>query len=408
MNDTGLREFQDQIETELRQNILAFWIKHAPDTNNGGFHGYISNDLITRAQADKGIILNTRILWTFSHAFRLYREEGLKQMAERAYSYITQNFFDREFGGVFWTVDHLGRPLDTRKRIYAQAFAVYALSEYFLATGKQEALDSALELFHLIEGQSRDRVYGGYFETYEREWRLAADQRLSEVDQDDSKSMNTHLHVLEAYAGLARARDDAKVKAALSDVIEIFLDHILDPATMHFRLFFDEDWTVKSDVVSFGHDIEGSWLLCEAAEIQGDQSLLARVKETAVKMAGAILAEAIDEDGALVYEADPAGIIDYDRHWWPQAETVVGFINAYQLTGREDFLGAALECWNFIDSNLIDKAWGEWFWKVSRAGTPDQTKPKVDQWKGPYHNGRMCFEVLSRLKQIEGRPDEPK
>jgi len=213
--------------------------------------------------------------------------------------------------------------------------------------------------------------------------------------------MNTHLHILEAYTRLARVTNDALVSEALRRLIRIFLDHILNYRTAHFSLFFDDDWKVKSNRVSFGHDIEGSWLLCEAAEALGDEGLLARVRAAAVKMAQAVFDQGLDRDGALVYEASPVGIIDSDKHWWPQAEAVIGFISAYQLTGEEKFLEAAHRCWEFIRLNLIDKQRGEWFWKVSREGIVDQTKPKVDQWKCPYHNARMCFEGSARINAIQ-------
>ncbi|HEU4387184.1 MAG TPA: AGE family epimerase/isomerase, partial [Blastocatellia bacterium] len=367
-----------------------------------------SNDLVVEPRAEKGIILNSRILWTFSRAFQVYGDTSHLQLARRAFDYINEHFNDREFGGVFWTVDYLGRPCDTKKRTYGQAFILYALSEYHRATRSAEALNAAHLIFNLLENRTRDPVNGGYFETFNRDWSLAADQRLSEVDQDDKKSMNTHLHVLEAYASLARtlgvsAAAEAGVTRALRDVVDLFAGRILDPHSAHFRLFFDEAWNVRSNHVSFGHDIEGSWLLYEAAEILGDPQELERVNSLSVKMAQAVYREAVDADGALLYEADASGIVDYDKHWWAQAEAVVGFLNAYQLTAEADFLTAALRCWEFINSRLIDKKHGEWFWKVSRDGKPDDSKPKVDQWKCPYHNGRMCFEVLERLDSLKDR-----
>jgi cellobiose epimerase len=402
VKNDALNALRSRLESELRENILPFWMKYAPDREYGGFHGKISNDLVIEPHAEKGIILNSRILWTFSRAHNLYRKGLYLEIARRAFEYIVANFVDQEFGGTFWTVDYLGQPADTKKRIYGQAFTIYALVEYYAATTNVAALKTAMDIFDLIERKGRDAIHGGYFETYDREWTLADDQRLSAVDQDDRKSMNTHLHVLEAYASLARFANRAEVSGSLRELITIFLDRILDEGTSHFRLFFDEDWKVKSDRISFGHDIEGSWLLCEGAEMLADSDLSVRVGTAAAKMAQAAYYEGVDEDGSLLYEASPAGIVDCDRHWWPQAEAVVGFINAYQLTGNDIFLDAAGRCWQFIDRNLIDKARGEWFWKVSRDGIVDETKPKVDQWKGPYHNGRMCFEAGRRIGRILG------
>jgi mannobiose 2-epimerase len=293
-----------------------------------------------------------------------------------------------------------GRPHDTKKRIYAQAFTVYSLAEYFHATGDADALAKAMRMVEKIESSGHDAAHGGYFETYERDWTLAQDQRLSEVDMDEKKSMNTHLHLLEAYATLLGVQEDATVRLRLRELIEIFVDHIIDPVTHHFILFFDEKWQPRSNKISFGHDIEGSWLLVEAAEILGDAALLKQVSETAITMAEAALEQGIDADGGLLYEADPVGIIDTDKHWWPQAEAVVGFLNAYQLSGEERFLDASERSWAFIEKYIVDHRDGEWFWLVSKDGVPDNRQDKVGPWKCPYHNSRLCFEVMDRLDSV--------
>jgi mannobiose 2-epimerase len=390
-------ELRQRVEAELTNNILPFWLKYAIDEEYGGFRGQISNDLTIDPHAAKGLILNARILWTFSKAFSVYRDPVYLATARRAYEYISQYFWDNEFGGVYWMVDFEGRPLDTKKRIYGQAFTIYALAEYAHSSGNQEATGKALQLVERIESAGHDEVHGGYFETFERDWTAAADQRLSEVDMDEKKSVNTHLHLLEAYATLLRYREDTTVRFRLRELIEIFLKHIIDPATQHFILFFDEEWHPRSQVISFGHDIEGSWLLCEAAEILGDPEVLQRVRGVAVKMAQAVYDYGLDSDGGLLYEADPTGIIDSDKHWWPQSEAVVGFMNAGVLTGRQHFIDAADRSWAFIESHIVDHKHGEWYWLVSRVGVPDAKKDKVGPWKCPYHNSRTCFEVMERL-----------
>jgi mannobiose 2-epimerase len=398
--ETRIRSFRQRVESELRQDILPFWMKHAPDQQHGGFAGAIENDLTVRPTAPKGVVLNARILWAFSRAYRVYREQPLLWMAERANDYLMQYFWDRENDGVYWTVDYRGVPADTSKKIYAQAFSLYAFVEYSRAAEDDNALRRAFDLFHLIESKAGDRDHGGYVESFARDWSPARDQRLSEVDMDERKSMNTNLHVLEAYTSLAAAVVDTRVRQRLAELLDVFLTRILDSGTHHFRMFFDDAWTPRSDHISFGHDIEGSWLLCEAAEALDNRALRRRAGEAAVSMARAVLAEARNADGSLSYEADPGGIIDDSRDWWPQAEGVVGFLNAFELTGEEAFLQASLDCWDFIDRTIIDKARGEWYWKVTRDGVPDPLRMKVDQWKCPYHNGRMCFEVMTRLDRL--------
>jgi mannobiose 2-epimerase len=386
-----------QVETELRSDILPFWLKYGIDEEHGGFRGQIANDLTIDPLADKGLILNARILWTFAKAYAVYGEPVHLDTARRAYDYLARHFWDAEFGGVYWMLDYQGRPTDTRKRIYGQAFTVYALAEFAHVSGDKGAMAKALELFAIIEKVSHDDDQGGYFETFERDWTLAKDQSLSDVDLDEKRSMNTHLHVLEAYATLLRYHEDALVRRRLRELIEIFLDRIIHPTNHHFIMYFDENWRGRSDRISFGHDIEGSWLLCEAAEILGDADIMKRVREVAVVMAQAVYDQALDNDGGLLYEADSTGIIDSDKHWWPQAEAVVGFLNAYQHSGKEHFFKAAERSWAFIDKYIIDHERGEWYWLVSKTGAPSDKHYKVDPWKCPYHNGRACFEVMERL-----------
>jgi mannobiose 2-epimerase len=399
-----VQELRQKVETELRSGILPFWLKYTIDDEFGGFRGQIANDLTIDPYAEKGLILNARILWTFSKAYSVYRDPVYLAAAKRAYEYLDRCFRDREFGGVYWVLDCQGRPIDTKKRIYGQAFTVYALAEYSHATGDKEALGKALRMVEQIERSGHDAAQGGYFETYERDWTLAADQRLSDVDMDEKKSMNTHLHLLEAYATLLRLHEDATVRLRLRELIEIFLGHIIDPATHHFILFFDEEWRPRSEKISFGHDIEGSWLLCEAAQILGDEAVLTRVRAVAVKMAQAVYEQGLDTDGGLLYEADPAGIIDSDKHWWPQAEAVVGFLNAWQLSGEQHFRDAAERSWAFIEEHMIDHEHGEWFWLVSKAGVPGAGQDKVGPWKCPYHNSRTCFEVMERMDAMKAAP----
>lgn len=400
-----MQDLRKSVEAELQADILPFWLRHTIDEEYGGFRGQIANDLSVDPHAGKGLILNARILWTFAKAYSFYRDPVYLSAARRAYEYICRHFWDEEFGGVYWMVDYRGRPLDTKKRIYAQAFTVYALAEYAHATGNPEAIDRAMSLVAQIELAGHDSAHAGYFETYERDWTLAADQRLSDADMDEKKSMNTHLHMLEAYTTLLRHLEDVTVRFRLRELIEIFLKYIIDPATHHLILFFDEEWRPRSEKISFGHDIECSWLLCEAAQVLGDKDVLRRVRAAAVSMAQAVYEQALDADGGLLYEAEkteagPAEIVDSDKHWWPQAEAVVGFLNAYELSGRQHLLQAAKKSWAFIEGHIVDHEHGEWFWLVSRDGVPDTRQDKVGLWKCPYHNSRTCFEVMERMERL--------
>jgi mannobiose 2-epimerase len=400
-----VNDLRQGVEAELQSGILPFWLKHSIDEQYGGFRGQIASNLAIDPQAPKGLILNARILWTFSKAYSVYNSPVYLATALRAYEYLCQHFWDDEFGGVYWMVDYVGRPLDTKKRIYGQAFTLYAFAEYAHATGNREPIDRAMDLVAQIELAAHDEAHGGYFETYERNWTLAADQRLSDADLDEKKSMNTHLHMMEAYATLLRHHENATVRSRLREIVEIFLKRIIDPASHHFVLFFDEAWRPRSQKISFGHDIEGSWLLCEAAEILGDTSLLTLVRAAAINMSQGVFEQALDADGGLFYEAEktaagPAHIVDSDKHWWPQAEAVVGFLNAFEISGQQHFLAAAERSWVFIHEHIVDRQHGEWFRLVSRDGLPGPGQDKVGPWKCPYHNSRMCFEVMERFDRL--------
>jgi len=403
MATVNLLAWKESIERELKDNILSFWMEHSVDQANGGFVGEISNDMKINPNADKGLVLHARVLWTFSAAYRIYKDAAYLNMAERAYRYLLDKFWDNQYGGFFWMLDYKGEPIQEKKQVYGQAFAIYALAEYNRATGNADALERAILMFDLLEQHSVDHEYGGYIEALGRDWHETDQLSLSDKDLNEKKSMNTHLHVMEAYTNLYRVWKSDVLKGRLGEIIEITIDHILAPDQRHFYLFFDEQWNVKSHEVSYGHDIEGSWLLVEAAEVLSNPALIKRASKAAIAMAEATLAEGVDEDGGIINEGDSSGWIDTDKHWWPQAEAIVGFVNAYEMTNKEDYLQAAFKTWQFIDSYIIDKVNGEWYWKTDRAGNPDHSQLKVEPWKCPYHNGRMGFEVIERLERIHSK-----
>lgn len=399
MRKETLIKFYRSVENEL-DNILSFWLENTIDRKYEGFYGEITNDLKIKHNANKGLILNTRILWTFATAYRLYGDISYLEISKRAFDYLIKYFWDQKYSGVYWMLNYKGQPFDTKKKIYGQAFAIYGLSEFYRATGEEEALNKAKILYRLIEKNSHDLKNKGYIEGFNRDWSPAVNMRLSDESQSEKKSMNTLLHLLEAYTNLYRVWKNNELETKLRELIEIFIQYIIDPETYHFRLFFNENWKVKSEKISYGHDIEGSWLLVEAAVLLGNKELITQVKEKAVKMAEVTLQEGLASDGSLFNEGTSKSVIDFNRYWWVQAETVVGFLNTYQLTKREEFLQAALKCWEYIENFIIDRKYGEWFWLVDNKGRPSYEIPKVNAWKGPYHNSRTCFEVLNRLNDI--------
>ena len=348
--------------------------------------------------APKGVVLNARILWTFSSAYRLLCKEEYLEMATRAKREIIDHFYDPVYGGVYWSLSEDHTPLDTKKQIYALGFAIYGLSEYFRATEDKEALEYAIRLFNDIEEHSFDRKKNGYCEALTREWETIEDMRLSEKDENERKTMNTHLHILEPYANLYRVWKDDWLERQLRNLIELFTERIINFETKHLDLFFDDDWNSKYNIVSYGHDIEASWLLHEAALTLGDRRLAERIEPYVIDMAEAA-SEGFLPGAGMIYEmhGDRASI-DADRHWWVQAESVVGYMNLYQYFDDCLSLVRATQCWELIKEHLIDSE-GEWFWSLRADGTVNKTDDKAGFWKCPYHNGRMCMEVIERFHE---------
>lgn len=392
-----INRMRKEMEEELVTDILPFWIKKMTDTANGGFYGRITGREILIPEAEKGAVLNARILWTFSSAYRILKKDEYLVTATRAKRVIIDDFYDKEYGGVFWSLDCKGRPLDTKKQIYALGFAIYGLSEYYRATGDEEALDYAIRLFESIEEHSFDSVKNGYCEALTREWGEIADMRLSDKDENERKTMNTHLHILEPYTNLFRVWKDQRLKGQLRNLIGIFTDKILNMKTGHLELYFNDDWVSKYRIVSYGHDIEASWLIHEAALVLGDRTVLEKI-EPLVEYIAAASDEGLAPDGSLIYETFPGkDKTDTERHWWVQAENVVGHANLYQYFGDEVAMRKALRCWEFIKRHLIDYKNGEWYWSVRSDGSINTADDKAGFWKCPYHNGRMCMEIIERF-----------
>jgi cellobiose epimerase len=391
------KEWTGLVRDHLFGHILPFWTGPALDTEQGGWMAWLSNDLLPDRSQPKGLIVNTRILWTFSAVYRVRSEPLYRQMADRSFDVVMNQFWDGQHGGAFWRLDGHSRVLDDSKKIYGQAFTLYALTEYYQAFGMPTVLSRAVELFEFIERHAHDSQYGGYIEVCRRDGSEATDVRLSERDMNEKKSMNNHLHVLEAYTRLYRVWKDPRLEQRLREIIDLFQERIIDGRTQHLHHFFDEPWHVRSDSYTFGHDIEGSWLLCEAAEVLGDEPLIQRVRALALRMAEAVFREGLDADGGLFYEGRAGRIIDRGKEWWPQAEAVVGFLNAFQLSGEEIYNEAAQRVWKYIDRYLVDRVHGDWFWRINDDGRPDPTRPKVSEWKCPYHSTRACLEVMHRL-----------
>ena len=391
MTADTIKTMKEEMLSELTGNILPFWTDKMKDTAHGGFLPRISGTGIVDGSAEKGAVLNARILWTFSAAYRVTGKLEYLETATTAKREIIDRFYDRTYGGVYWSLTSEGKPADRKKQIYAIGFAIYGLSEYARATGDSEALDYAVRLFNDIENHSFDTEKNGYLEAFNEDWSPIGDMRLSEKDINECKTMNTHLHILEPYTALYRVWKDSRLEKQLRNLIGVFREKILDRETGHLRLFFDEDWVSSHDIISYGHDIEASWLLYDAAIAIGDEELISGLAPDVIAIADAA-SEGYIPGGGMIYEFHgDTGAVDADRHWWVQAETVAGYFNLWRITGREDALAKAADCWEFIKKHIIDHSGGEWFWSLRADGTVNTQDDKAGFWKCPYHSGRMCL-----------------
>ena len=423
--NTRVQTMKQEMQDVVENNILRFWMDQMMDCEHGGFYGRMAGNGELHPEAEKGAILNARILWSFSAAFRVLKHPEYLEAATRAKDYIIEHFIDQEYGGVYWSVDYEGNPLDTKKQFYAIGFVIYGLTEYARATGDREALDYALELYECIEEHAFDSVHNGYIEACTREWGEIADMRLSELDANYPKSQNTHLHIIEPYTNLLRCLKEMqaqetcdyvpalgavlpvgvsvpkelidRVAGSVRNLIEIFTDKILNAETNHLDLFFEMDWTRGAGhLESYGHDIECSWLMHEAALVLGDAKVLAKV-EPIVRAVAKASEKGLNADGSMIHEANlDTGHVDDDLHWWVQAENVVGWYNIWQHFGDEEALNRAEKCWHYIKEQLIDWNHGEWYWSRHANGVLNTVDDKAGFWKCPYHNSRMCLEIIER------------
>ncbi|MEZ0536283.1 AGE family epimerase/isomerase [Caldicellulosiruptoraceae bacterium PP1] len=391
--------FRDEIKGEIL-SILEFWGRYTYDKNLPGFTGFIDNFMNINKNANKGGILNSRILWTFSRAYNIFNDERYISIATHAFNFLKDYLYDSKYKGIYWVVDENLEPLDFNKHIYNQAFAIYALSEYYMATRNKIALDLAYEIFDKIEYNAFDNVNGGYFEFLDRKWNtITYIYGLESLPYMQKKIHNTHLHLLEAYNNFLKATRDTKVEKSLLHLVDILLNKMLRKEIFHFGAFFDSKFNLIDTTISYGHDIESSWLIWETAEIIGDNNLKNSIKDIIIKVADITFEEGIDNEFGGVYSEKYGNVLNDKKVWWVQSEAVIGFLNAFQLTGDRKYFDASINVWNFIKSKVIDNSDGyrEWYNELTREGNPLTHMPKVDFWKCPYHNSRMCFEVLNRI-----------
>lgn len=385
-------DLRKKAEEELLNNLGPFWLKLI-DNENGGFYGEVTYDLKVNKTSEKGGIQTSRILWFFSAAYCATKNEEYKKAATHAYEFLRDKLIDKEFKGVYWMVDYLGNPIDTKKHVYCQSFAIYALSEYYKATKDKQALDLAMNLFSLVENIGFNKENSAYLEEFDREWNITPNEMLSENGVIAEITTNTHLHVLEGYTNLYSVTNNRVVGERLKELIYTFYNKIYDKEQHLLKIFFDSEWNTIIDVKSYGHDIEASWLIDDAYKALNlkDES----IEKMIIDIAYNIKAQ-IQEDGSLINESEN-GVKDYTRVWWVQVEAMVGYLNAYERTHDESFLNIVNNLMTYTMKNMVDpREGGEWYWSIEPNGKPTE-RSVIEPWKTPYHNGRFCLEFMKRI-----------
>jgi len=411
-----LSKYRGIFSTELHGNILPYWMKYGVEKNGHGFYGAVDLDGNPVLTANKTSVLNARILWTFSAAALLDGNQAYTAIADKAYKVVTEDFEDKKYGGYYMELTSSDAVANDIKHTYAQAFVIYALCKYYEFRPLEAVMDRIRGFFSLLEGKAKDRVNPGYIESFTRDWQIYGTNRMA--DNNEPRTMNTHLHVLEAWAALYKVWKDPLVEKRLTELMYLFLDRIIRKEG-HFGIFFNESFneaSASAGICSFGHDIEGSWLLWEAAEILGNSEIISRMRPVTLKMVDNIERVAVDKDGGMFLESTRFGShVKTNKHWWQQAETLVGFMNAFELTNNVKYWNTVKLSWNFIDTCLIDHERGEWYTKLNRLGVPFLVEPpddpspyyrndwKIDPWKCPYHNGRSMMELMKRIDFLTGK-----
>jgi mannobiose 2-epimerase len=395
-----LQRLQGRAVRQLHHVILPFWRQHGftPDTHLP--LGRLDGQHVSDVAAPVGAILTARLLWTFATVARLFDAPADARLARRAWQALAGPLTDPEHGGLFWSITASGQPGETHKHAYVQAFGLYGLAAHYRLTRDPLVLDQARSLFVLLEDRFRAPASGGYQEAFDRAWQPRADVRLSEVDADSPRSMNTHLHVLEACTALYQVDPTPTLHTSLAHLLDLFFGHILDSESGHLWPFFGEDWTPRHPHISFGHDIEAGWLLLEAATALQEVPRIEQARMVLLRLAHTTLDEGLGDDGGVCWQQDAQGNRDTDRHWWVQAEAAVGLLAAWQESGDPAFLDATERVWDFIDHVQTDTARGDWFGRVARDGIPYHTDDKINAWKCPYHNARACVETIARTRHL--------
>lgn len=391
---------KNEFSEHLYNDLISFWAS-MKDDDCRGYYGYADADGIPDKTSSKGVILQSRILWFFASSYILNKDPKILLLADHAYEFIKEHCYDQEFGGMYWSVNYDGTPCDDMKHTYCQSFAIYALSAYYRASGRIEALDLAKSIYETIEKNCRDG--GGYLEAFEKDFSPSGNDKLSENGVMADRTMNTLLHLLESYTELLCAEYSANVESSIKQILYLFKANIYDPERKICKVFFDKDYSSLIDLESYGHDIEASWLISRACEVLNDDKIKKTMNPLIIGLAEEALENGIDIDTFAMNNERENSTVDHKKVWWVQAEAVTGFYNAYTLTGDENYLKASEHIWDFIKKNVIDGKHREWIENIYDEGQENPDQALVHEWKCPYHNGRMCIEMYARLDRESGR-----
>jgi len=404
-----LLNLKERADWNARECIFPFWTsEYILDEENGGFYGKVTRDMEIVKDEPRSLVLTGRMVYAFSNAWMLYRDEIYLDRAKRAFDYLEKYFYDPVYGGAYSTVSYKGEVIDDNKPTYAESFLIMAAAAYYHATRDQRAYEIALESFRIMEEKVKIAP-GVYRNGFTRDWSKPAEMRFGSgrraVSMPDGIMFQHHL--CQAYEQLYRATNDPIVGKALREFSEYICETLYDPEYRCFKGFMDKEGNRLGTRQSFGHDCEISYLAMDIAELVGDDELISKTKDVCKAVLKQVLENDFDSYGSLFNGGDLAtGQREESRVWWAQAEAVTAMLCGYELTGDTAYLDACMKQLEYIEKYFVDRKDGDWFNNVIvdeqgwRIVDGMHGFDKLNAGKCPFHNSHMCFEVIRRVDRI--------
>ena len=376
---------KQEFYNHLTGDLIPFW-NNLYDSEYGGFYGSADSDNNINKTSPKSAVLQTRILWFYSSCYKALKDKNLFEYASRQFDFIIKYMIDENDGGIFWDVEYDGKVKDRQKHTYALAFALYSISAYYSVSKNKSAFDAAQRLFNLIERDYKDEY--GYTEVFS----------LDKSVKGSARTMNTLLHIIEAYTEYHAAVNTAESRKALEYSLDLVRTKAYNDDLCRIECNFDEFMNPVGDVLSYGHDIEASWIVYRACEILGNDEILSDLSPKLDKLTQNVISKGFVDNGrnGIYYECKN-NIDNTYRSWWVMSEAIVALVHRYNLYKDKQSIYLAENVWDYVKKYFISPH-GEWHTQVDEKGEAIKSRSGLcGAWKCPYHNGRMCLELMEML-----------